>query len=121
MSLASTRRLPPLDPGVDPDPPETESSQPPAWEEWFPAAEGEFVFLLSFPSLGGALAVKAVLESENVPCKISPPHLMSVLFAPRIDLFVDARLAHRARFLLDHDISDAELCFLATGELGTGE
>jgi hypothetical protein len=46
---------------------------------------------------------------------------MSCLFAPRIDLFVEARLAHRARFLLDHDISEAELRYLATGEFGIEE
>jgi hypothetical protein len=46
---------------------------------------------------------------------------MASLSAPDVRLFLEARMAHRARWVLDHDLSDAELAYLATGELGGRE
>jgi hypothetical protein len=118
MRLGSVRKRPAIDPN---EPLDSEEQHPgpsdlPAWEESFSAPPGEFLYLRGFACLGSAQAVKALLEAENVHCWIWPPY---GLFPIAVGLFVEARLAHRARWLLDHDVSDSELTFLATGGLNT--
>ena len=103
-----------------PDPGASRESSANAWEEWFPAPKGEFVPFRSFSCRGSAQVIQTILESENVGCMIEPRTIEGCLFASAIQLFVEARLVHRARWLLDaSDIADGELCFLATGELPT--
>ena len=71
-----------------------------------------------FNDRGSADAIAGLLEGENVHTKIQPIGMASG--APRkYRILVDRRQLHRARwFLDDNEISEGELTYLATGELG---
>jgi len=73
---------------------------------------------LSFPDAASATAAAAFFEQNGVPSRVesgSP----SVDLSPVAHVLVEGHLAHRARWLWAQQsgISDAELNFLATGEL----
>jgi hypothetical protein len=77
--------------------------------------------LLEFPDRASAELVAAYLESEGVAAAIDCGSLLSGVQAD-FHLFVEASLAHRARWVLaQSDFTDSELNFLATGELGRHE
>jgi hypothetical protein len=73
-------------------------------------------FVQEFDSLGGAEVVKALLESHGVPGRLE---VFTVAGIPaRVRLHVDPPMAHRARWILsEHEVSEGELAYLATGEL----
>lgn len=71
-----------------------------------------------FSDRGSADAIAGLLQGENIHTKV---HLIGEASgAPRKYLvLVDRRQLHRARwFLADNEISEGELTYLATGELG---
>jgi hypothetical protein len=71
---------------------------------------------LGFSSRGGAEAVAAVLQSEEVPTLIEPSRLAAGIESDFV-LSVPAHLAHRARWVLaQSDFAESELTYLATGE-----
>jgi hypothetical protein len=112
VKLASTRRLPPDD-EIDPELPDI-----PPWSESYPAQEGEWVYFRSFRCLGSAEAIAGLLEAQNVPSIIDPPWSNFWFSLAVFHVWVDARMAHRAHWLLEEDaFTDAELCYLATGTL----
>lgn len=72
---------------------------------------------LKFESRVAAEVVAALLEAEDVPTAIAPGGLFAVIESAFV-LSVPERLAHRARWVLaNSEFSDAELNYLATGEL----
>ena len=71
-----------------------------------------------FNDLGSADAIAGLLKGDGVHTKVKPTGMASG--APRKYLvLVDPTQLHRARwFLENNEISEAELTYLATGELG---
>jgi len=95
-----------------------EEGQPHAWQESFPGLEGERVLFRSYHYPGTALAIAGILEAQNVPAFVVPPYCSLGMSLTMYHVVVEARMAHRARWLLEEDaFSDAELCYLATGRL----
>jgi len=79
-------------------------------DEWQP--------FLSFADRGSAQAFVALLESADVPTWLRAGALVAGV-ETNFCLLVPRKLAHRARWVLaDSDFSEAELRYLATGELG---
>jgi hypothetical protein len=85
--------------------------------------EDDFIPLCSepiaeFSDLGSADAIAGLLNAEGVHTKVAP--VGSIVELPSsYRVLVDPRQAHRARWILKQDeFSEAELTFLATGELG---
>ena len=71
-----------------------------------------------FSDLGSADAISGLLEGEKVRAKVQQVGSLAAL-PDRYQVFVDARQAHRARWILrDSDLTDGELAYLATGQLG---
>ena len=94
----------------------------PAWQESYPAREGEYVIFRSYGYPGTAQAIAGILQAQNVPAFVSPPYCVLGIVSTMCHVFVEARMAHRARWLLEEDaFTDAELCYLATGELPGSE
>ena len=82
-------------------------------EEWQP--------ILAFETRAAADAVSAVLESEEVPTYVQAGRVVAGLDAD-FTLAVPTPLVHRARWVLaQSQFSDAELTYLATGELSDSE
>lgn len=106
----------------DPDE-DFEEREPEAWHESFPAPEGEWVVFRSFEYSGTAQAIAGILASQNVPAFVAPPYVLAgMMMFQMYDVVIEARMAHRARWVLEEDaFSDAELCYLATGQLPGGE
>ena len=76
---------------------------------------------LRFASRGSAEAVAVVLDAERVPTLLVAGSVVAGVDADFV-LAVPAALAHRARWVLaQSDFTDAELEFLATGELGSDD
>ncbi len=76
----------------------------------------EWPVIGEMPNYAEAEVIKLLLESENVPTKIE----LSDPINPHsgVHLMVESHLVHRAIWILKNKgISDAELNFLATGEL----
>jgi hypothetical protein len=72
---------------------------------------------LGFSSRGAGEVVAAILEAEEVPTRLYAGCLSGGVQAEFI-LCVPVRLRHRARWVLaESDFTDAELDFLATGEV----
>jgi hypothetical protein len=70
-----------------------------------------------FRSRVSAEAFRSLLESEGVSSSITPQNLIAGLEADFV-LSVPQSQLHRARWLLsESEFSDAELTYLATGEL----
>jgi len=71
-----------------------------------------------FDDLTSADVAAALLENESVRAIVGP--FRSISGAPAtFQVLVDPRQLHRARWVLqESDLSDAELTYLATGELG---
>jgi len=71
-----------------------------------------------FPDRFEAERVVGLLESSGVPAYVDYGAL-GVGVELRFPVFVDSKLAHRARWVtaLTPDVTDAELEFLATGKL----
>ena len=71
-----------------------------------------------FPDRSEAERVVGLLESSGVPAYVDYGSL-GVGLEMRFPVYVDASLAHRARWVmaLAPDVTDAELDFLATGKL----
>lgn len=79
------------------------------FHEWQP--------ILVFESRGTADAVATILESEDVPTQVYAGRLALGLDAD-FALAVPVSLVHRARWVLKaSEFDDAELTYLATGEL----
>ena len=75
----------------------------------------------TLPDYGSAQVLAAKLESEGIATSITPVTIESVRDG-KFQVFVDASLAHRARWIMSQsDFSDGELEFLATGKLPEGE
>ena len=71
-----------------------------------------------FSELGSADVIVALLEGENVRAKVRAGGVFAGMPA-FYRVFVDERQLHRARLILrESNLTDAELTFLATGELG---
>ena len=116
MKLASIQ-TPPPEHDLD-----SEAREPTPWHESFPAPEGEWVVFRSYEYPGTAEAIAGILRAQNVPAKVSPPSCLAGIDFRMYDVVVEARLLHRARWLLEEDaFTDAELCYLATGRLPGGE
>ncbi len=70
-----------------------------------------------FPDRVSAELLARLLESEGVPTLVQSYRLEQAL-RTEWQVCVSAELAHRARWiLLNHDFSEAELEYLATGKL----
>jgi len=94
---------------------DSEDRQPCAWEESYPAPEGERVIFRSYHYPGTAQAIAGILEAQNVPAFVVPPYCALGMSLTKYHVVVEARMAHRARWLLEEDaFTDAELCYLAT-------
>ena len=77
----------------------------------------EWCVICEFPNYAGAEIMKSLLETEGVPTKITPSDKITALYTG-VRVLVKASLAHRARWVLNNaDFSEAELVYLATGEL----
>jgi hypothetical protein len=73
-----------------------------------------------FPNYWEGYVLAGLLRSEDVPAKVIS--LWPVFDAGSSTVFVPRELMHRARWVLAWPApSEAELTFLATGELETGE
>jgi hypothetical protein len=73
--------------------------------------------ILAFETRAAADAVAAVLETESIQGVVAAGELVAGLDADFI-LSVPASLVHRARWVLAQaDLSEAELTYLATGQL----
>jgi hypothetical protein len=83
--------------------------------------QGEWKIIATVPDTMSAQALLTYLEAEGVPSRIqSDTSLLGE--ARRCDILVPPELCHRANSLLAQGhFTDAELTFLATGELGSGE
>jgi hypothetical protein len=80
----------------------------------------EWPVIAEMPNFAEAEVIKLLLESENVPTKIE----LSDSINPHsgVYIMVESHLVHRAIWVLKNKgISDAELNFLATGELTQDE
>lgn len=80
----------------------------------------EWPIIAEMPNFAEAEVIKLLLEIENVPTKIE----LSESINPHSGVYVmvESHLVHRARWILkDKGISEAELNFLATGELTQDE
>jgi hypothetical protein len=100
------------------DPDEEPFSQPPGWTESYPAPEDLFVPFRRLETWASAELARTLLEAEGVSCWVLPPDRMAAIFGCSYTLLVEARRLHRARFVYEENaISEAELVFLATGEL----
>lgn len=74
--------------------------------------------ILEFSDRASAVFVATYLESEGVTTAIDCGSLLSGV-QTNFHLFVEASLAHRARWILaQSEFTDSELNFLSTGELG---
>jgi len=74
--------------------------------------------ILKFSDRASAELIATFLESEGVTTAIDCGSLLSGVQAD-FHLFVQASLAHRARWILaQSEFTDSELNFLSTGELG---
>jgi hypothetical protein len=84
-----------------------------------PAEPDEWCVLETYPSASAAEADAAYLRSEMVAAEVQP--IRDIPGTERgARLMVDAKLAHRARWLLKLEtVSEAELEYLATGNLAT--
>jgi hypothetical protein len=81
-------------------------------------SDPEMQLLLEFSDRASAVLVATYLESEGVTTAIDCGSLFSGVQA-NFHLFVEASLAHRARWILaQSEFTDSELNFLSTGELG---
>jgi hypothetical protein len=73
-----------------------------------------------FSDRGSADAIAGILQGEGVHSTVEPHGLLAGVSAG-YRVLVDPRQLHRARWVLrESDLSDGELSFLATGELGPG-
>jgi hypothetical protein len=81
---------------------------------------GEWKIIATVPDTMSAQALLTYLEAEGVPSRVQTD--TSLLGeARRCDILVPLELSHRARSLLAQgNFTDAELTFLATGELDSG-
>ena len=75
----------------------------------------------TFPDVPSAHAMAALFRAEGVPAEVvSDTSLLGE--ARRCEIRVPSELAHRARWLMSQaQFTDAELTFLATGELDGGD
>ena len=90
---------------------EQAAPEPPAWKAWYPSPPGEWVLFRSFRCAATAQWLAAVLRAEHVPAYVDPQG--GAYWFPIADhhLFVEARMVHRARWLLEQNsLSEAELC-----------
>jgi len=72
-----------------------------------------------FDDLTSADVAVAILKNESVCAMVGPFRSISGAQAS-FQVLVDPRQLHRARWVLrESDLTDAELTYLATGELGT--
>lgn len=70
-----------------------------------------------FPEIGSADLAASLLKTELVHAKVDPSSPLAGIGAT-YRVLVDRRQLHRARWILqDSDLSEAELTYLATGEL----
>jgi hypothetical protein len=82
-------------------------------------ADATWTSVVTYANRISAEAIVGLLSGENVPCRIDsnddPPGLGSFF-----SVVVPAQLLHRARWvLMQSQVSERELTFLATGELST--
>lgn len=76
----------------------------------------EWSIIAKLPNLAEAEVIKLLLESENVQTEIQS--VDSINPHSGVYLLVESNLDHRAKWVLKNKgITDAELNFLATGEL----
>lgn len=82
--------------------------------------QAEWKIIATLPDTMSAQALLTYLQAEGVPSRVeSDTSLLGE--ARRCDILVPPELSHRARWLLDQgSFSDAELTFLATGEVDSG-
>jgi hypothetical protein len=82
--------------------------------------QGEWEIIATVPDTMSAQALLTYLEAEGVPSRVQTD--TSLLGeARRCDILVPPELSRRARSLLAQgNFTDAELTFLATGELDSG-
>jgi hypothetical protein len=74
--------------------------------------------IAEFSDRGSADAIAGILEGENVRTKVEPAGFPTYV-PSSYRVLVDPRQAHRARWILQEtEISESELSYLATGELG---
>ena len=81
----------------------------------------ELVLVASTDEEASAEALAGMLRTEGVPAVV---HVISPVpgVIEQVQVHVPASLAHRARWLINtSQVSDAELRFAATGELGQEE
>ena len=77
----------------------------------------EWCVISEFPNYAGAEIMKSVLEASGVPAKIIPSDSITSFYTG-VHVLVYASLVHRAKWILKNaDFSEAELNYLATGEL----
>lgn len=77
----------------------------------------EWYVIREFPNYAGAEIIKSLLEAAGVPTEIIPSDRITALYTG-VRVLVKGSLAHRARWVLSNaDFSEAELVYLATGEL----
>ena len=82
--------------------------------------QGEWKIIATVPDTMSAQALLTYLEAEGVPARVQTDTLL-LGEARRCDILVPPELSHRARWLLAQGhFTDAELTFLATGELAAG-
>jgi len=82
-------------------------------EEWQP--------FQTFSDRGSAEVLVVVLDSEGVPARVESSKLVAGIES-RYCVLVPTSLVHRANWVLaDSDLTDAELDYLATGELSDTE
>jgi hypothetical protein len=82
-------------------------------EEWQP--------FQTFSDRGSAEVLVVVLGSEGVPARVESSNLVAGIES-RYCVLVPTSLVHRANWVLaDSDLTDAELDYLATGELSDTE
>jgi hypothetical protein len=81
------------------------------------AIDNEWELFRTFPERGPAEAMRAWLDCEEIPCVIEARALENAIEG-KFFLFVAKKLAHRARWVVAQlPPTDAELDFLATGNL----
>ena len=84
-------------------------------------ADSTWELFATFGDIGSAQVLAAKLESEGIPTSITPVTIDSALKG-KYQVYVDAELAHRARWVTSQlGVSDAELEYMATGNLPDSE
>lgn len=81
----------------------------------------ELTQVATFEDEASAEAIAGMLRSEGVPVEVRPISPLPGI-VDEVHIYVPGSLAHRARWLLkSSQVTDEELRFAATGELGNTE